>query len=271
MVRCSTSDKVYPWNTTFLTALRDLLIFAEKHSIENSDKEHICNQTISLTHSLLQNNVISLLNSEEEDYSRLKKQFKNVEELIKIVVFKMECSSQRQKRQVEFARDDGDPDRSMKDESKMATKENYIQSSYSRTHNLFDCTKALLTAVSSNCIRLLFERRNVLYLEFLSDILSCVNSNIDFQNMIATVLSIRKALEADKDIPNFVETTNSYDSVIANIIQPIMKDHFSPDKSYWLSTDCQDAVIGLFCKMLIFLDETKQLGFLGSITKVCMI
>lgn len=271
MVQCSIDIKGYPWNTTFLTGLRDLLIYAEKHSVEKSDKEYVCNQVISLIHSILQNYMVSLLNSEEENYSCLKKQFRNLEEVIKIVLFKMECPRQRQKRQVEFARNDGNSDRNTEDQSKMATNENYNQSSDSRTYSLFDCTKAFLTAVSSNCIKLLFQRRNVLYLEFLSDIVSCVNNNVDFQNMVTTILSVRKSLEVDKDIPKFEETTNSHNSIIVNIIQPIMKDYFSTDKSYWLSTDCQDAVIGLFCKMLIFLDETKRLGFLSSITEVCMI
>ena len=263
---------MYPWRTTFLAAFRDLLTFTEMQSAEDNYKGDICNQTIAIAHALLQNVSVSVLNADQEsDYSCVRRRFTNLEELIKIVVFRMEYSNQRRKRRVEFIGYDDSRDADINDKLKNDTRDDYISCPDSKTYNLSECTRVLLETVSSHCIELLFKRREVIYLEFLSDIISCIDSSIDLQQMIAHILRVRQSLDACEDIPKWEETPNLHHGLISNIVQPIMRDHFASNKSYWISTDCQEAVVCLFCKMLKCMDENEKVGFLRSITEVCTI
>ena len=263
--------KSYPWRITFLVALRDLIIFMEKQVTEREKRDDIYSQALCIMHQLLQNFAVSLLNADGEN-NYLKKELKNFEELIKIVVFRTGYPQQRQKKQVGFARKDDDFDLAIEDrEEKLLNSQSdeYILPHDAKMDNLSEWIKLLLKELCSNCIKLLFEKRNIIFIEFLSDVLSCIEDRTDFNELITQMLLPRKSLEFCQGIPQFRETGNPYDDVILTIIQPIMMEDFSSDESYWSSTDCQLAVIGLLCKMLGFTRQSEMPDFLKQITEVC--
>ena len=264
--------KRYFWTETFFTTFRDLLIFAQKYLSEKGDKEYICNQTTTACHSVIENIAVSLLNSDTKDsYIGMKKQVRNLEELIKIVVFKMEYPNQRRRKQVGFVKGDKNSDADAENSIEDGAITDYFVPADAKLHHFSDWTKALLNEICSNCIRLLFTRKNIIFVEFLSNVVRCLDDSVDFKHTITHMLNVRKYLDIESRSLQFKEMTNPYEGVIANIIHPIMESNFSNDESYWESTDCQDAVIGLLCKMLKFMDENEKFGFLRSITEVCMV
>lgn len=269
LIQHSLGTKRYFWTKTFFTTFRDLLIFIQKYLSEKGDKEYICNQATTTSHSVIENFAVSLLNSDTENsYIGMKKQARNLEELIKIVILKMEYPNQRHRKQVGFVKGDKNFDTDMENGIDEETSSDYFLPADAKPRHFSDCTKVLLNEVCSNCIRLLFKRRNIIYVEFLSNVVSCLDDSIDFKHTITHMLSVRKCLDIESSSLQFKEEANPYEGVIANIIRPVMEGNFSNDESYWRYTDCQDAVIGLLCKMLKFMDEGEKFGFLKSITEI---
>lgn len=276
MIENSIGAKIYPWRTTFLAELRDFISYTEKKANEKSDKNNTYCEAIDALHHLVRSMTVSFLQKTENELGECniaaRKQCKAFDELIKGVIFKTVHSKQKYEICVGFSNNASSEDRQgtniIKTVEGQCDKIRIAEdhSSDTKKLSLSEWTKDILEVISSNCIELLFSRRCVIFLEFFSDIFSCIDYKSDFEQLISYTLKTRQSL--GEQAPQFHMTGNDYNDFIQNIIQPIMSDDFSEREPYWTSTDCQIAVVTLLCRMLTFVDENGQQKFLATVTKV---
>ena len=280
-------DKKCHWKRTFISAVKDMILYLERQESQGN-AGYYSQDMLKMIRELIRDSTLEAIHFEHaaDGSLSLKKTFKNLEEMIKIIIFDIKPLKKEQKKKVVFTAEGvidskAGADGSSFDGNERTTEEVKIVQNQSDSKNTYtnvslsEWEKLVLKDVCFNCIELLFKRKNLLYLEILSEIVSCVEGKNDFENMLTNIMTAKYSLleesKRQENIGNYSDTNELDrlgDGFIEKVLLPVMDEGFPLQDSYWSSTDCQVAVIDLLCRLVVLLEGDSKQECLMKVIKV---
>eukprot|EP00794_Sanderia_malayensis_P000162 gene162-774_t len=269
-VQTCLGEKNLFWKEVFLQNLSKLISYLERQDGINECRLYE-KGLVERIYILLEKTCLNSLTLDGvENQTTAKQLLLNLEGLLKIVMFKINVSSKRGKRNITFAMPDGNDTL-----APVGLASNVDLNSERGQCNIgekmTESSKDLLLKISTSCVELLLTEKRLVYLTFLCNISSYVKEKTMFTELINCIMETRlritgeivKEAAIDEDIQSLGSR------FLKDFISQLIEEEATSDASFWNSLDCQEAVIRVLCSMLLFIDGERKIRFLNMLNEFC--